>query len=89
MARPVECLAALGRLFDLTLDAEEAAEGPAFRTHSKDRSNYSPEQRQQERERGEELHAREIDMVLTWAERMAGHAQIPMHLPASLLEAGR
>jgi hypothetical protein len=89
MSRPVECLAALGRLFDLTLDAEAVAKGPAFRTHSKDRSHYSPEQRQQERERGEELHAREIDMVLTWAERMAGHAQIPMHLPASLLEAGR
>jgi hypothetical protein len=87
MARPAECLAALGRLFDLTLDAEAVAKGPAFRTHSKDRSAYSPDQRQQERDRGEELHAREINIVLTWAERMASHAQIPMQLPSSLLGA--
>jgi hypothetical protein len=89
MARPAGCLAELGKLFDLTLDADAVAEGPAFRTHSKDRSTYSPEQRQQERERGEEMHAREIGMVLTWAERMAKHAQIPMQLPGALLEAGR
>ena len=87
--RPAECLAALGTLFDLTLDADAAAEGPAFRTHSKDRSSYSPEQRQQDRERGEALHAREIGIVLTWAERMAEHAQIRMHLPAPLLGAGK
>ena len=89
MARPAECLAALGTLFGLTLDAEAVAQGPALRTHSKDRSSYSPEQRQQDRERGEALHAREIGIVLTWAERMAEHAQIPMHLPAPLLGAGK
>ena len=89
MARPAECLGALGKSFDLTFDPEAVAEGPAFRTHSKDRSSYSPERRQQERERGEALHAREIGMVLTWTERIAKHAQIPMQLPAPLLGAAR
>ena len=85
MTRPEECLTALARLFDLSFDAGAVAEGPAFRTHSKDRGSYSPEQRVEERERGEALHAREISMVLTWAEQMAEHARIPMHPPAPLL----
>lgn len=85
MKRPVECLAALRDLFEIDFDPDEAASGPAFRTHSKDRSDYSPDQRQEERERGRELHAREIEIVLAWAERLAEHASIPMELPSRLI----
>jgi len=83
--RPVEALTALAELFELDVDAEEAAAGPAFRTHSKDRSEYSAEQREQEQSRGKELHAREIAMVIEWAEQVAEHARVPMTLPSPLL----
>jgi hypothetical protein len=87
VSRPVECLSALQRLFELDIDAEAAASGPAFRTHSKDRRSYSVEEREQERERGQSLHAREIEMVLEWATRVAEHAKGPMSLPAPLVGA--
>ena len=86
MQRPEECLRALGQLFELDFDADAAASGPAFRTHSKDRSEFSAEQREQERERGKSLHAREIEIVMTWAHKLAEQAAIPMSLPASLLD---
>jgi len=85
VARPVECLSALGGLLDLDLDAAAVANGPAFRTHSKDRSAYSGEERDQEQHRGKALHAREIEIVLTWAEQLAEHAGIPMNLPSPLI----
>ncbi len=83
--RPAECLAALKELFDLDFDAEEVVSGPAFHTHSKYRSGYSPGTRQEERERGLAMHAREIDMVLKWTEQLARHAQVPLTLPTNLL----
>jgi hypothetical protein len=89
VARPVECLSALKDLFEIDLDADAVAAGPAFRTHSKDRRDYSAEQREQERERGESLHAREIEMVLEWAARVAEHADIPMSLPSPLIGSSR
>jgi len=85
IARPVETLAALASLFALELDAEQAAAGPAFRTHSKDRSAFSAEQRAEEQSRGKALHAREIAMVVEWTEQVAGHARLPMTLPRPLL----
>jgi len=85
MARPKDCLGALGELFEIGLDAEQAASGPAFRTHSKDRSEFSVEEREQERERGKSLHAREVGIVLEWSERLASHAGISMTLPSPLL----
>jgi len=85
IAKPVESLEALKQLFEIDFDAEEAAAGPAFRTHSKDRSDYSPAQRGQEQDRGKSLHAREIAMVLEWAEAVADHAGVSMTLPAPLL----
>ena len=85
MAQRVDCLAALGDLFEFDLDAEKVGSGPAFHTHSKDRSHYSPEERAQERERGKSVHAREIAMVITWSESVARHAGIPLTLPAPLL----
>jgi hypothetical protein len=85
IARHVECLAAMRDLFQLDFDPAEAAAGPAFLTHSKDRSGYSPEQRDEERRRGQLLHAREIGMVLEWARAAAEHASLSMTLPEPLL----
>jgi len=86
MARPTECLSALGKLFDLEFDAEAIANGPAFRTHSKDRSDYSPEQREQDRDRGDRLHAREVGMVVEWTRQLADHSKVPLTLPSPLVD---
>lgn len=86
VARPSECLAALKALFELDFDPDEVAAGPAFGTHSKHRGDsYSASQRAAERERGHELHKREIGMVLQWAEAVAKHAGVVMTLPAPLV----
>lgn len=85
LAKPVECLAGLRALFGLDFDAEQVAAGPAFRTHSKDRSDYSTREREQERDRGKSLHAREIGMAMTWSENLAQHAGIPLSLPGKLI----
>lgn len=85
IARVPECLAALKDLFELEIDPDEVAAGPAFHTHSKDRSDYSAEQRQQDRERGRTTHAREIDLVLEWTGQLAKHAGVSMILPSPLL----
>jgi len=86
MARPTECLAALGALFGFDLEAEEIAAGPAFSTHSKDRSDFSLEQRREERDRGQAVHAREIAMVLEWTRQLAEHAGVPIDLPSRLID---
>ena len=86
MRRPTESLAALGELFGLGFDAADVASGPAFRTHSKDRADYSPEQRQADVDRGNRMHAREIAMVVEWTRQVADHAEVPMALPGPLLD---
>ncbi len=85
IARPADCLSALRELFELEFDAEAVAAGPAFRTHSKDRSDYSADRREEDRERGRALHAREIEIVLEWTDQLAKHAGIAMALPSPLL----
>ena len=85
IGRPVECLGALKELFGLAYDPQQVAAGPAFQTHSKDRGDFSAERREKERERGRALHAREIGIVLDWANRLAEHANIPMRLPRPLI----
>jgi len=84
MKRPEQNLSALGKLFDLKFDADLIANGRAFKTHSKDRTDYSADRRQEERDRGLELHAREIGMVMKWAEKLAQHAGIATSLPPIL-----
>jgi len=84
MKRPAQSLYALGKLFDLKFDADLIANGRAFKTHSKDRTDYSADRRQEERDRGLELHAREIGMVMKWAEKLAQHAGIATSLPPIL-----
>jgi hypothetical protein len=86
VARPEECLAALKGLFALEFDADAVASGPAFRTHSKHRSDhYSARERSADRQRGHEIHEREIAMVLQWSEAVVEHAAIRMSLPSPLL----
>jgi hypothetical protein len=85
LREPVECLEALSTLFELDFDGRAVATGPAFHTHSKDRSDYSADRRKQDQERGRSVHAREIDAVTVWSERLAQHAGIAMQLPAPLL----
>jgi len=84
MKRPAQSLYALGKLFDLKFDADLIANGRAFKTHSKDRTDYSADRRQEERDRGLELHAREIGMVMKWAEQLAQQAGIGTGLPSIL-----
>ena len=86
IARPGECLEALAAVFEVPLAAATIASGPAFSTHSKDRRDYSAEQRKEEHARGKDVHAREIGVVVQWAEQLADHAGIPMTLPAPLLD---
>jgi hypothetical protein len=83
--RPADCLRALSSLFELEFDVDEVAAGPAFRTHSKDRSEYSSRQRDEDRDRGSALHAREIGMVAEWTQQLAEHAGVAMTLPAPLV----
>jgi hypothetical protein len=84
-ARPAESIEALGGLFQIDLDAEAVAAGPAFNEHSKDRGAYGAAERVAERESGLAIHAREIAMVLEWSRAVADHAAVPCDLPAPLL----
>lgn len=83
--RPAECMAALRTLFELDFDFEEVASGPAFRTHSKDRTDYSTDQRRQDREHGHAVHGREIEIVAAWARKLAERAGIAWTLPSPLI----
>lgn len=85
LKRPADSLAALGALLELDFNPAEVVAGPAFRTHSKDRSDYSVAQRAKEGERGRSMHAREIEIVLAWAMRLAEHAGVSLKLPSPLL----
>lgn len=84
-ARPAECMAALGGLFGISLDAAAVAAGPAFRSHSKTGHAFSTAERAAERAAGLALHAREIAIVIAWARAVADHAAVPLKLPAPLL----
>lgn len=84
-ARPAECMAKLGELFGLRIDAGAVAHGPAFRRHSKDGSDFSSAERSAERADGLARHAREIAMVMEWSRAVADHASISLELPARLL----
>jgi hypothetical protein len=86
VARPLETLEALKSLFKLDFDAEAIASGSAFRTHSKDGSQYSAEHRREDQDRGRNAHSREIGTVLEWACNLADHASISMTLPSPLVD---
>jgi hypothetical protein len=88
MADPAAALAAFAKLTGRPLDAAglaEIAAGPAFRTHSKTGAAFDSRDRVTELERGDALHADEIDKVARWAEIVAANAGIAMDSPAPLL----
>ena len=85
MTCPAEALAALGQHFGLRIDAAAIAAGPAFTAHSKDGRPFDAAARAEEEARGVKLHAREIEVVLHWAGKMADHAGISLKLPAPLI----
>jgi hypothetical protein len=85
VARPAETLAALESLYRLSFDAEAAAAGPAFTSHSKGGAAFDREAREAEQRAGVEAHAEEVDKVAVWAEAVATAAGQSLELPASLL----
>jgi hypothetical protein len=84
-AHPVESIAALGTLFGIELDAAAVVAGPAFQRHSKTQGTFGASERAVEQASGLATHAREIAMVVEWATAVAGHAGVPLSLPAPLL----
>ncbi len=84
-ARPEECIAALGTLYAIDLDPTAVVAGPAFHSHSKTRDSFGTADRAAERASGLALHAREIGIVIDWAQAVAKHAAVPLALPAPLL----
>lgn len=83
--RPAEAMAALGAFFDLGIDAETIAAGPAFGKHSKTGEAFGAGKRDRQRAEGLELHSREIARVLEWSDEVAHHAAIDSALPGGLL----
>lgn len=83
-----ETLAAVAAHFGLALDDEQArqiADGPAFRTHSKELGReVDPEQPLAARE-AIPIIEEEIEMVATWARAMAEHAGLSLQTPAQAL----
>lgn len=88
MADPSAALAAFATLVGRPLAPAAIAEiaaGPAFNTHSKSGAAFDSRDRALELERGDALHAAEIDKVVLWAEAVARSAGIGMTAPAPLL----
>jgi hypothetical protein len=87
LARPAEHVAALGRLFGLTLGEAEVAAivaGPAFTTHSKSGAAFGGAERADEYAAAARAHADEIEKVTVWAEAVAANVGIAMTLGAPL-----
>ncbi|MGK6322480.1 hypothetical protein ACMGDM_05285 [Sphingomonas sp. DT-51] len=88
MARPRDALAALAALYRLPLEGaalDAIVAGPAFTRHSKFGTAFDATARAAEHHDAAALHAREIEVVVRWAEQVAvtfGIAQAP---PAPLL----
>lgn len=83
--RPAEVMAALRAFFDLGIDAQAIASGPAFREHSKTGELFDAGERDRQRAEGVDRHSREIALVLEWSDEVARHGAIEPALPAALL----
>lgn len=85
---PAATMRALATLFGLPLEAatlEDILAGPAFTSHSKLKTAFTPADRAQELIDGTGPHAPEIEMVAHWAEVVAETMHVPLTLPAPLL----
>ena len=88
MARPREALAAVAALYRLRLDdaaLDAIVAGPAFTRHSKFGNAFDATARAAEHRDAAALHAREIELVVRWAEQVAATFGIALTPPAPLL----
>jgi hypothetical protein len=88
MARPRAALAALAALYRLRLDdaaLDSIVAGPAFTRHSKFGNAFDAAARAAEHRDAATLHAREIEVVVRWAEQVAATFGIALAPPAPLL----
>ncbi len=89
LARPIEVIAALTKLYRLPIDGVRISEiiaGDAFTRHSKGGESFGREQRQAEQKSAAEVYAEEVDKVLVWAEAVAASAGQPLALPNGLVD---
>lgn len=89
MARPVESIAALARLYDLNVGAdfaETVVAGPAFNSHSKSGESFDRAARAVENKDAASIHADEIEKVVVWAEAVAKNAGVALDPGAPLLD---
>ena len=92
LARPVEVIGALSRLYGLDLSMQQVSsivEGPAFTTHSKHAGPFGVQARAAEYTEAALLHEDELRKVGIWAEAVATTAGLPMTLPGPLVGAVR
>lgn len=89
VASPREAVEATARHFRLDVTArtiEALSAGPAFTRHSKSGGAYSSEVRRADYAVARAAHAEEIDVVLSWAEKVAGNAGVALSPPHPLLD---
>ena len=92
-ARPAEAVAAALRHYGLAANAATVnaatvnaiVTGPAFTQHSKSGAQFTPAQRTAEYAAAHAAYGGEIDMVVTWAQRVAETFGVAMEPPAALL----
>jgi hypothetical protein len=84
LARRAETLASAGAHFGLALDDKQArqlAEGPVFRTHSKELGRAVDPEQPLARHEPVAVIDEEVEMVETWARAMADHARLSLESP--------
>lgn len=88
MAEPQRAMAALVKMFGLSMDADAVAAivaGPAFRQHSKFGNDFDAAARDAEVRAAADIHADEIEKVAVWADAVAKSAGLSLELGAPLL----
>lgn len=88
MADPSAALESLAALTQRAIDPvtlAALAHGPAFTTHSKSGAAFDSRDRAVELQRGDTLHADEIEKVAIWAEAVAATNAIALTAPARLV----
>lgn len=88
-AQPRAAMAAAARLFAIPMSdrlLDDLVAGPAFKRHSKFGNAFDAGARAMEHRAAADTHAREIEVVVRWAERVAESFGIALTPPAALLE---
>jgi hypothetical protein len=88
LQRREDVLPALAAHFRLPMKAGDVAAilgGPAFNTHSKFGTDFTPDAREAEHRDAAEAHAEEIEKVTAWARAVAANAGVSLDPGAALL----